>query len=125
MEFRRVLFRSTRERLLVRHGANARVSVLDDAALAALAPGSVGLLVVNSVAQYLSRDEFAGLLGDAREWLADGGRLVLADIVPPGNGMAADVASLLRTATREGSSEERRVGKACVSTCRSRWSPSP
>src|SRR3546814_17213756 len=24
-----------------------------------------------------------------------------------------------------GRSEERRVGKACVSTCRSRWSPSP
>src|SRR3546814_3955816 len=25
--------------------------------------------------------------------------------------------------TREGRSEERRVGKECVSTCRSRWSP--
>ena len=24
---------------------------------------------------------------------------------------------------REGRSEERRVGKECVSTCRSRWSP--
>src|SRR3546814_17824123 len=27
--------------------------------------------------------------------------------------------------TRGNSSEERRVGKACVSTCRSRWWPSP
>src|SRR3546814_12300245 len=26
---------------------------------------------------------------------------------------------------RLGRSDERRVGKACVSTCRSRWSPSP
>src|SRR3546814_12848639 len=26
-------------------------------------------------------------------------------------------------ATRQGRSEERRVGKACVSTCRYRWSP--
>src|SRR3546814_20719987 len=28
-------------------------------------------------------------------------------------------------ADMEGRSEERRVGKECVSTCRSRWSPSP
>src|SRR3546814_20888379 len=29
----------------------------------------------------------------------------------------------LRSALREDRSEERRVGKECVSTCRSRWSP--
>src|SRR3546814_18191938 len=29
-----------------------------------------------------------------------------------------------RDARERGRSEERRVGKACVSTCRSRWSPS-
>src|SRR3546814_9062811 len=28
-----------------------------------------------------------------------------------------------QTAVRPGRSEERRVGKECVSTCRSRWSP--
>src|SRR3546814_2007633 len=28
-----------------------------------------------------------------------------------------------RTTKRSGRSEERRVGKECVSTCRSRWSP--
>src|SRR3546814_3045300 len=30
-----------------------------------------------------------------------------------------------RTAAERGRSEERRVGKECVSTCRSRWSPYP
>src|SRR3546814_12448814 len=30
---------------------------------------------------------------------------------------------LLRLAVLRGRSEERRVGKECVSTCRSRWSP--
>src|SRR3546814_15605715 len=34
----------------------------------------------------------------------------------------ATLTSRMRTGTR---SEERRVGKECVSTCRSRWSPYP
>src|SRR3546814_19869357 len=33
------------------------------------------------------------------------------------------IATPMRTATRDMRSEERRVGKECVSTCRSRWSP--
>ncbi len=93
---------ATRARLLARHGGNGRIAVLDEAALAALAPGSIDLIVVNSVAQYLAREEFGELLGNARRWLSDRGRLVLADIVPPDNGMVADVAALLRTAAREG-----------------------
>src|SRR3546814_16855115 len=32
-------------------------------------------------------------------------------------------AQLMQVAGRAGRSEERRVGKECVSTCRSRWSP--
>src|SRR3546814_12643279 len=35
------------------------------------------------------------------------------------------VTPVLRNAERMGRSEERRVGKECVSTCRSRWSPYP
>src|SRR3546814_8475381 len=35
------------------------------------------------------------------------------------------IAHLPVVAHSMGSSEERRVGKECVSTCRSRWSPSP
>src|SRR3546814_3052814 len=33
------------------------------------------------------------------------------------------MANFLITASRRGRSEERRVGKECVSTCRYRWSP--
>src|SRR3546814_14295266 len=36
--------------------------------------------------------------------------------------LAANVRGVFLTVT-EGRSEERRVGKECVSTCRSRWSP--
>src|SRR3546814_18128532 len=45
------------------------------------------------------------------------GERAIAVIVPKSNASAPDVASLA------GRSEERRVGKECVSTCRSRWSP--
>src|SRR3546814_16081920 len=36
---------------------------------------------------------------------------------------APDVGRITRAVGEPGRSEERRVGKECVSTCRSRWSP--
>src|SRR3546814_17169679 len=48
-----------------------------------------------------------------------GGPMFWADTV----GLKEIVAGLERQRERLGRSEERRVGKACVSTCRSRWSP--
>src|SRR3546814_19587750 len=42
--------------------------------------------------------------------------VAVGEAVAEAVGTAADVAAALRSA-------ERRVGKACVSTCRSRWSP--
>src|SRR3546814_17031854 len=38
-------------------------------------------------------------------------------------GMNPDIGSAVLMDLRRGRSEERRVGKECVSTCRSRWSP--
>src|SRR3546814_12939706 len=72
-----------------------------------------------------------------REWLAahPGARMVVIDTLAsfrdpdPGRKSAymADyaVGEMLKPLTREFPirSEERRVGKECVSTCRSRWSP--
>src|SRR3546814_13139477 len=48
-----------------------------------------------------------------------------AEIVPSNYGLdrGADVAAR-HFGSEQGRSEERRVGDACVSTCRSRWSPS-
>src|SRR3546814_15287922 len=45
----------------------------------------------------------------------DGNPFVTADSLRPALGRACEAVL--------GRSEERRVGKACVSTCRSRWSP--
>src|SRR3546814_20030799 len=36
-----------------------------------------------------------------------------------------DYSAIIQLLTGKGRSEERRVGKECVSTCRTRWSPYP
>jgi SAM-dependent methyltransferase len=91
-----------RGRLAQRFAAAPGIAVLDDAGLAALPERGLDLIVVNSVLQYVAKPELPGLLAQWRRWLKPGGRLVLADIVPPRDTMAADTLVLLRFARREG-----------------------
>src|SRR3546814_11894220 len=58
-----------------------------------------------------------GALHVVRDFL--NGRCHLVD----GRGRLIGLGTLLIEHLRAGRSEERRVGKECVSTCRSRWSP--
>ncbi|MBY0360950.1 MAG: class I SAM-dependent methyltransferase [Phreatobacter sp.] len=67
-----------------------------------LAGGTADLVVVSSLIQYLSPEDFAALLERFRHLLKPGGRLVVADVIPPDSGMVADVASLLRNALKHG-----------------------
>src|SRR3546814_7292979 len=58
----------------------------------------------------------------------DLGALVLRSVLDRSNVSPADVehvvfGHVINTEPRDMRSEERRVGKECVSTCRSRWSP--
>ena len=53
---------TVREKLVARFEPEKRIEVLDDEDLAALPDGSIDLVVANSLLQYLTRDEFAGLL---------------------------------------------------------------
>jgi len=69
---------------------------------AELGDGTADLIVVSSLIQYLSRRDFAALLDRFRAKLKHGGRLVVADVLPPDAGMVADVASLLRNALKHG-----------------------
>jgi len=89
-------------RLARRFAGTAGVTVLDDTGFAALAPGSVDVVLVNSVLQYVPPAETRALLAALLPLLAPGGELLLADVVPPGLGMAADVAALLGPAVRHG-----------------------
>ncbi|MFZ4530954.1 MAG: class I SAM-dependent methyltransferase [Alsobacter sp.] len=62
----------------------------------ALPAGSLDVVVVNSLLQYLSRTELQDWLDTFRLLLRPGGRLVLGDVVPPDIGPLTDAAALLR-----------------------------
>jgi ubiquinone/menaquinone biosynthesis C-methylase UbiE len=79
-----------------------------------LADGTADLIVVSSLIQYLSEADFAALLGRFRAKLKPGGRLVVADVIPPDAGMAADIASLLRNAWHNGYLPAALVGLAAT-----------
>src|SRR3546814_13926519 len=75
------------------------------------------------------RERLSGHL-TASAWLVDarGGHVLLTHHRKLGmwlqlGGHADGDTDLVAVALREARSEERRVGKECVSTCRSRWSP--
>jgi hypothetical protein len=69
--------------LRARSKANAKIVVLDRVGLEALPESSLDLMVCNSVLQYLSREECGALVAFAAAKLKLGGRLIVADIIPP------------------------------------------
>jgi ubiquinone/menaquinone biosynthesis C-methylase UbiE len=89
-------------RLKRRFSDNRNIVVLNDAAVAALPPGMMDMIVVNSVLQYVSTHTLREWLADWHRLLKPRGKLVLADVIPPDNSMVADILPLLRFASREG-----------------------
>jgi SAM-dependent methyltransferase len=91
-----------RSLLLRRYAADPKIEVLDAAGLAALPAGTLDLVLVNSVLQYLSAVERDRLLALCREKLAPGGVLLLGDVIPPHIGIRADTTALLSFAAANG-----------------------
>ena len=91
-----------RDHLRARFGQLANVKVIGSDELRDLAPGTFDLIVANSVAQYLTRDELDALLRTWRQLLEPDGRLILADVVPPGVSPISDALALLRYAWSNG-----------------------
>lgn len=86
-------------RLRARHAAEPAIAcALPEELDAVLADGTADLIVVSSLIQYLSQADLEALLQRFHAKLKASGRLVIADVIPPEAGMAADVASLLRNA---------------------------
>jgi SAM-dependent methyltransferase len=87
---------NVREKLGARFGTQGRISVLSDAEALSMPDGSVDLVILHSVAQYVPRADFSDLIGKLAAKLRDGGRIVVGDILPPDLPATTDAFALLR-----------------------------
>lgn len=86
---------SVRAKLIAANVARPNVTVLDEAAVAAIPDASLDMIVVVSVLQYVAEAELARLLTTFHDKLKDDGRLVLADIIPKDVSPIDDARALL------------------------------
>jgi SAM-dependent methyltransferase len=93
---------SIRQRLLANYANRSKIEVLDAAKLDAVAPDSVDLIIVNSVVQYLSRQQFVAALQLFRRLLKSDGTLLLGDIIEPDTPMLRHVMTFLSFAWQNG-----------------------
>lgn len=87
---------NVREKLSARFAGNSRISVISDSEALALPENSIDLIILHSVAQYIPREDFPGLVGKLVGKLRDGGRIVIGDILPPDLPAITDALALLR-----------------------------
>lgn len=90
------------DRIAARFSEEPDIRVLSADELASWTPQSIDAILIFSVLQYVSRDEFKKLLPRLRELLAPGGMLLLGDIVSPSLSMFTDALDLLRAGFRHG-----------------------
>src|ERR1700712_3442570 len=91
-----------RGRLIARFAPNTKIRVrsLDD--LRKMEEKSIDLVVMNSVAQYMTPDELDSAFAVIRRLLRPTGRLVGGDVLRPEVGMPKAVRALLKCAARHG-----------------------
>jgi ubiquinone/menaquinone biosynthesis C-methylase UbiE len=99
-----------RGRLIARFAPNTRIRVRSLEDLRKMQGGSIDLVVMNSVAQYMTPAEFDAALTVIHRLLKPSGRLVLGDILRPEVGMFTDVIALLRFAARHGFLRDALIG---------------
>jgi ubiquinone/menaquinone biosynthesis C-methylase UbiE len=99
-----------RGRLIARFAPDTRIRVrsLDD--VRKMAENSVDLVVMNSVAQYMTPAELDTAFATIRRLLKPGGRLILGDVLRPEVGMFTDVLALLRFAKANGFLRDALIG---------------
>lgn len=93
---------SVRLELARRHAGVPNIRIVAPEELPSLAGGSIDLVIANSVIQYLSPQDLDRALDEWLRLLAPGGRLLLADVIPPSIGPLTDATALLSFAAREG-----------------------
>ena len=93
---------TVREHLTARFASTGNIDVQSPEEALALPAGSLDLIVMHSVAQYLKQDEADALFAQFRRLLKPGGLFVLGDVIPPQVSPLADAAALLRFAAANG-----------------------
>ena len=93
---------NVRAALGARYAGNSNISVLTPEQAMALPGGSLDLIVLHSVAQYLSGPELDQLLATFRKLIKPDGLFVLGDVVPPRLAAAAAAWSLLKCGAANG-----------------------
>lgn len=93
---------TVRARLRNKYAGGGEIAVLDEASLEDIPDGSLDLIVVNSVLQYLTQAELVAILDFAREKLSPKGTLALGDVIPADANAVADTKALLSFAFRGG-----------------------
>lgn len=93
---------NVRAALAARYAGNPKISVMTPNEAAAQPAGSVDLIVLHSVAQYLSGDELDRLLATFRRLLKPAGLFILGDIVQPKFAAPAAALALLRFGAANG-----------------------
>jgi ubiquinone/menaquinone biosynthesis C-methylase UbiE len=91
-----------RGRLIARFAPNMKIRVRSLEDLRKMEENSVDLVVMNSVAQYMTPAELDSAFATTRRLLKPGGRLVLGDVLRPEVGMPRDILALLRFARENG-----------------------
>jgi ubiquinone/menaquinone biosynthesis C-methylase UbiE len=91
-----------RGRLIARFAPYTKIKVRSLEDVRKMAENSVDLVVMNSVAQYMTEPELDSALAVVRKLLKPSGRLVLGDILRPEVGMLTDVYALLRFGASHG-----------------------
>jgi len=91
-----------RGRLIARFAPYTKIKVRSLEDIRKMPENSVDLVVMNSVAQYMTAAELDSALAVIRKLLKPSGRLVLGDILRPEVGMLTDVYALLRFGAKHG-----------------------
>jgi SAM-dependent methyltransferase len=91
-----------RKRLTARYAGSTKIEVHSLHELANLPNNTVDLVVMHSVAQYMTATEFAAALSLIRTLLSPQGLFVLGDIIAPGTPAAVDALALLRFGWADG-----------------------
>src|SRR6202522_1213092 len=99
-----------RGRLIARFAPNTKIRVRSLEDVRKMAEHSIDLVVMNSVAQYMTPDELDSAFASIRRLLKPGGRLVLGDVLRPEVGMISDVIALLRFASTHGFLRDALIG---------------